>query len=217
MKTVILTVIITLLVLGLAAETTYIYNMKVAPRGPENIVAARTNMPHAVIKPLRQSSSFDEDYQNAEWDPFAEMDRIQSQMNRLFRSSLSRGMLNQPAGFMDKNAFYEPDLDLQETPVAYIAKIDLPDMDKDKISIEVKNNMLTVSGQRNIEREEKGPNQFYSKERSFGSFSRAITLPADAKSDGMTAEYNKGVLVVTIPRQQQAGKDENTIKKIQVK
>lgn len=217
MKTIILTILITLLVLGLVGETAYIIHMKSTYKSPEKILAA---MPRSQQQPIvinRHPARFDEDYQAAnEWDPFAEMDRIQSQMNRMFRSSLSRGMLTQP-GLTARNAFYEPDIDLEETETAYIAKIDLPGMDKDKISIQVKEGMLIISGERNVEREETKGDQFYSKERSFGSFSRVIPLPSDAKSDGMTAEYNKGVLVVKIPRESKTQTEEKNVTKIQVK
>lgn len=218
MKNIILAVVITLLVLGLAAETIYIFKMKPREIKQEKSIATRQNVPHATIVLNRHPDRFDEDYQDYDqWDPFAEMERMQSQMNRLFRSSLSRGMLNQPAGFLAKNAFYEPDVDFQETDTAYVANIDIPGMDKDKISVEVKNNMLTISGERSFEREEKQPGQFYSKERNFGAFSRAIPLPPDAKSDGVVAEYKQGVLAVTIPREQKTAQDMESETKIKVK
>lgn len=214
MKTVILTVVITLLVMALAAETVYIYRMKTSNRKE---MRTQSRAPRAAVVTIGRPYVSDDHYRGEEWDPFAEMDRIQSQMNRLFRSSLTRGMLTQPALIAGRNSFYEPDTDFEETPTAYIARLDLPGMEKEKIGIEVKNNMLTVSGERSSEREEKGPDQFYSKERSFGSFSRAMALPADAKGEGVTAQYKEGVLVVTIPRQQGTTDEKDGAKKIPVR
>jgi len=129
------------------------------------------------------------------WDPFEEMDQIQDEMNRLFRDSLQRGM---PSG---ASFSYNPEVDFRETDKAYVVKLDLPGIDKDKISVKVENGLLEISGERENGTEEKTKDGgLYRSERSFGSFLRTVPIPADADTQGLTAEEKQGVLTVTIPK-----------------
>ena len=82
-------------------------------------------------------------------------------------------------------------------------------MDKDKINVENKNGMLTISGERQSETKDNKNNQYYSQERSFGSFMQSIPLPDDAKTDQIEAKYKDGVLTVTIARERREKKSEN--------
>jgi HSP20 family protein len=96
---------------------------------------------------------------------------------------------------------YEPDLDVQETGDAYLIRLDLPGVDKDKINVKIQNNVLTISGERKSEKEETDDKSgFYRMESSFGSFMRSFPLPADADSNVMTAESKNGVLMVRLPK-----------------
>jgi HSP20 family protein len=96
-----------------------------------------------------------------------------------------------------------PSLDLSETDNTIEARLDLPAVDPDEIDIQVNRNLLTVSGERNEEKEEKG-RTFYRMERRAGSFSRTITLPADVNEDEVAAEYKDGVLSITLPKAEEA-------------
>ena len=79
-------------------------------------------------------------------------------------------------------------------------------MDKDKINIENKNGMLTISGERQSETNDNKNNQYYSQERSFGSFMQSVPLPEDAKIDQIEAKYKNGVLTVTVAREKKEDK-----------
>lgn len=135
-----------------------------------------------------------------EWDPFAEMEEIQKQMNRMFSDSFGRGFTSPQFGFFDKSLAYDLQTDVQETKTHYIIKMDVPGMDKSNINVEVKNNMLLVSGERNEHVEENQGGKMFRRERSYGYFSRTVPLPNDARSDGITAEYANGVLTVKVLR-----------------
>ncbi|MCM8791450.1 MAG: Hsp20/alpha crystallin family protein [Candidatus Omnitrophica bacterium] len=191
--------VVILLLLVLIGETAYILYIG---KEPNRVGIQKTSKaPHSIVSLKRHPITLYEEAYD-EWDPFEEMRLMQAQMNRIFRNSFSRALLSQAFPVSKRSAFFEPDIDFEDSGKFYIARIDLPGMDKDKINIELKNNMLTISGERSIEREEARPaDQFYSKERSFGYFSRTIPMPADAKSEGMTAEYDKGVLVIKIPKE----------------
>ncbi len=133
------------------------------------------------------------------WDPFEEMDQIQNVMNRMFRDSFNRGPRGN--GFARQNMSYEPDLDMQETADAYLIRLDLPGVEKDKINVKIQNNVLMISGERKSEKEENAQNGgYYRMESSFGSFMRSFPIPTDADSNGMTAESKNGVLTIRLPK-----------------
>ncbi len=92
-----------------------------------------------------------------------------------------------------------PQLDLSETDNAIEAKLDLPEMDPAEIDVKVSGNVLTVSGERKEEDEEKG-RTFYRMERRRGSFSRSINLPVEVNEDEAAADYQDGVLTITLPK-----------------
>lgn len=132
------------------------------------------------------------------WDPFQEMDQIQQMMNRMFRDSFSRGSFDR--GF-ERQGFYEPDLDVEDTKDAYLIRLDLPGIDKDKINVKVQNNVLTISGERKSEKEEtQEDGNFYRMERSFGSFMKSFPIPSDADANAMIAENKNGVLTIRLPK-----------------
>jgi HSP20 family protein len=94
---------------------------------------------------------------------------------------------------------WAPAMDLTEAEDHYLLKADLPGLSEDDVSIEVENGVLTISGERKAEHEEdeKGWHRI---ERSYGSFSRTLTLPEGVDADAVTAEFDRGVLHVRIPK-----------------
>ena len=92
-----------------------------------------------------------------------------------------------------------PAMDLVETDDHYVLKADLPGMTEDDVTIEFEDRTLTVSGERKSEHEEK-KDGFHRVERSFGSFSRSLTLPQGVDPEAVTANFVNGVLEVSIPK-----------------
>ena len=92
-----------------------------------------------------------------------------------------------------------PPMDLVEAEDHFLLKADLPGMGEDDVSIEVQDGTLTISGERKAEHEsrERG---WYRIERSHGSFSRSLTLPDGVDAEGISAEFDRGVLTVRIPK-----------------
>jgi HSP20 family protein len=92
-----------------------------------------------------------------------------------------------------------PAMDLVEAEDHFVLKADLPGVGEDDVSIEVQDNVLTISGSREAEheRKEKG---WYRLERSYGSFSRSLTLPEGVDADKVEANFDRGVLEVRIPK-----------------
>lgn len=132
------------------------------------------------------------------WDPVRELDSFQSDMNRLFDSFFGRreGTANGGGSYGRR---WIPAMDLVETDEDLVLRADLPGLDRDDIEIEVKDNTLTVSGERKGEHEEKGEG-FYRVERAFGRFSRSLDLPQGIEPGAVRASFDRGVLEVRIPK-----------------
>ncbi len=94
---------------------------------------------------------------------------------------------------------WHPVVDVYENDDAYIVKAELPGVDKDQITVDVDGRVLTLKGERKYEDEVKEGN-YYRRERAYGSFQRAFTLPEDVDPDAIKAEYKDGVLKVQVPK-----------------
>ena len=104
-----------------------------------------------------------------------------------------------------------PSLDLSETDAALEVRMDIPGMEAKEIDIQVNGNVLTVSGERKEEREEKGKT-YHRVERSVGAFSRSITLPCVVKESAVDAQYKNGILTIKLPKTEEAKSRKITVK-----
>jgi HSP20 family protein len=131
------------------------------------------------------------------WEPLRELSSLQSEMNRLFNT-----VFDQPAGSgAHRGAMrrWMPAMDLVETDEHFVLRADLPGLVEDDIKIELEDGTLTISGERKAEQESNNEG-FYRVERAFGSFSRSLTLPKGVDGDSVTADFDRGVLEVRIPK-----------------
>lgn len=94
---------------------------------------------------------------------------------------------------------FVPNVDIIENENSYELHVEVPGMKKEDFNIELKDNNLTVSGERKFTSEKKEKN-FYSMETKYGSFSRSFTLPENVDSSKINAKYNDGILELTIPK-----------------
>ena len=126
---------------------------------------------------------------------------LSSEMTRLFST-----FFDTPTG-RDSNGGtirrWIPAMDIVEAGEHYIIKADLPGMTEADVNIEITDNVLTISGERKAELEEKHEG-FYRVERTSGSFSRALTLPEGLDPEAVTATFANGVLEVRFPKPIQA-------------
>lgn len=104
-----------------------------------------------------------------------------------------------------------PSLDLAETDRAVEVRLDIPGMEAKDIDIQVNGNLLTISGERKEEREEKGKT-YHRVERRVGSFSRTVTMPCPVKEDAVDAQYKGGILTVKLPKTEEAKSKKITVK-----
>jgi len=129
------------------------------------------------------------------WEPLREINSLQSEMNRLFNTVFdtpSNGSGNVLRRWM-------PAMDLVESGDHFVLRADLPGMGEDDVNIEFEDGTLTVSGERKAEHEDSNEG-FHRVERSFGSFSRSLTLPQGIDPEAVTASFDRGVLEIRIPK-----------------
>jgi HSP20 family protein len=131
------------------------------------------------------------------WDPFAEMGRIQEEMDRMFQNSF--GQFGQGRGTFSSNMTYDYDLDLKETEEGYEITLDMTGLDKDKIDIEINEYSITVKGEQSKEEQEESANGFF-QSQSFGSFMKTIPLPVDADTTKLKTEKEGDSLVIKLPK-----------------
>ena len=95
-------------------------------------------------------------------------------------------------------ADWSPEVDISQDNHEYLLKADLPEMKKDDVRVTVEDGILSVSGERKCQKEDE-KKKLHRIERSFGTFRRSFTLPEDADSTKVTAEFRDGVLKVHLP------------------
>jgi HSP20 family protein len=131
------------------------------------------------------------------WEPVRELSTLQNEMNRLFSS-----FFDAPGnGGADGPALrrWMPPMDLVETDDHFVLRADLPGLDAGDVNIEVEDNVLTLSGERKAEHEERREG-FYRVERASGQFRRSLTLPDGVDLEQIAARFDKGVLEIRIPK-----------------
>jgi HSP20 family protein len=133
----------------------------------------------------------------ARWEPFRGVTTLQDQINRLFNESFER------TGDDSSLSAWAPAVDIYETEHELVVKADLPDVDPKDLDIRVENNILTIRGERKFEKKVNEEN-YLRVERSYGSFARSFTLASTVNSDAIKADYQNGVLTLTIPKREEA-------------
>ena len=139
------------------------------------------------------------------WDPFKELDELQNRLSTLFgRPPIRKNGSKDEALAV---AEWAPVVDIVEDDVEddneYLIKAELPEVKKEDVKVTVQDDVLTISGERMFEKEEKG-RKYHRMERAYGSFARSFTLPEDADGEKVAAEFKDGVLKVHLPKSEQA-------------
>lgn len=135
------------------------------------------------------------------WSPWREMMSLRETMDRFF---------DEPAWTKGSSVFY-PSIGIRETPSELVIEADLPGVKEDDLDIEVEDNQLIIKGERKHS-EEKKREDYYHLESSYGAFSRVVTLPANVDSTKTEAQFDNGILEISIPKI-----EERKPKKISVK
>jgi HSP20 family protein len=117
-------------------------------------------------------------------------------MNRIFNDPFFRSERTDDGLTLEN---WNPVVDIYDNDDSVVIKADLPGLSKDDITIDLENQTLTVKGERSLENEVKEEN-YYRRERAFGKFHRAFTVPAEVNPDQIKANFKDGVLKIEIPK-----------------
>jgi len=131
------------------------------------------------------------------WEPSRGAATLQDQINRVFQDVFER------AGEESSLTAWAPAVDIYETEHELVVKADLPDIDPKDLDIRVENNILTIRGERNFEKKVNEEN-YLRVERSYGTFARSFTLTNAVNADAIKADYQNGVLTLSIPKREEA-------------
>src|SRR5260221_9948434 len=133
-----------------------------------------------------------------DWDPFHELSEFQNRLSSVF------GRSNPPKGNEGSMmSQWSPPVDILEDEKEFLVKAELPDIKKEDVHVTVENGVLTISGERRFEKEEK-KRRYHRVERSYGSFTRSFSLPDGAEPGKVHAEFKDGVLKVHMLKSEMA-------------
>jgi HSP20 family protein len=138
------------------------------------------------------------------WEPLREFSTMQdrmNRMNRLFRESYNT---EGPEDALTTTSFAPP-VDIYEDEHTITLKLEVPGIDEKDIDVRIESNTLTVHGERKIEKEEEEKEENFRRvERQYGSFTRSFTLPSSVDAGQVSADYNQGVLKITLAKKAEA-------------
>ena len=129
------------------------------------------------------------------WTPWQELESMNRQLSRLLDDSHT--------AMGSEGGHWAPSVDIRETDDALLVQAELPGIDKKDVRLEVKDGVLTISGERRYEKDVKEEN-VHRIERSYGSFTRSFSLPTNIDADKVNAEMKDGVLSVRLPKRESA-------------
>ncbi len=139
-----------------------------------------------------------------QWNPFKEVEELQNRLSSI-STLLGRAPQRRQNGEDESLTVAEwaPLVDITEDEKEYVIKAELPEVKKDGIKVAVENGILSITGERKFEKEEKNK-KYHRVERAYGSFLRTFHVPDDADAAKVQAEFKDGVLFVHIPKSEKA-------------
>ena len=140
------------------------------------------------------------------WKPFGELSPFRKEMDRLWNRFLGETPFARTF-----NEMWSPSVDISETKDDFVVKAELPGLEAKDVNVSISGNVLTIKGEKKAEEEEKDEH-YHRVERYSGSFQRVFQLPSGVKADKVEANFDKGVLKVTLPKVEEAKKKEIEIK-----
>ena len=126
------------------------------------------------------------------WEPAREMMTLREAMDRLFDDAFTRP-------FSLRDGWTVPAIDMYQTDDEIVVKAALPGIKADEVQINITGEVLTLKGEMKHE-EEKKEKAWHMREQRWGSFERSVVLPTDVVSDKAKAEFENGILTITLPK-----------------
>jgi HSP20 family protein len=141
------------------------------------------------------------------WDPFRNVSTLQDRINRLFEESFVQGKEGETVAA----CHWRPVVDIYDTEQGLVIKAELPGVKKQDVSLEIKDNILTLKGQRSRQ-EDVAEENYYRRERICGTFQRSFALQEHIRPEKIKARFKDGILEVLVPKP-----DTETPKQVTVK
>jgi HSP20 family protein len=138
----------------------------------------------------------------------SEFASMQREIDRMFDRFLHTGDISEDGGYLSA---YVPPVDIIENDQEFVVKAELPGVAKEDVKITVTNDVLTIRGEKQQEKESKGKG-VHRLERVAGTFQRSFTLPTSVKSDKIEAKFENGVLTLSLPKVEEAKPKEIEVK-----
>ena len=135
-----------------------------------------------------------------QWDPFKELEAMENRLGLLFGRLPGNRERKQEAMALSQ---WAPLVDITEDTKEYVVKAELPEMKKEEVKVSVEDGVLSISGERSLEKED-NDRKYHRIERAYGSFSRSFTIPEGTDTAKVTAEFKDGVLKVHLPKNNKA-------------
>lgn len=133
------------------------------------------------------------------FDPFRDLVQLQDRVNRLFQESAAQS--GREEGFTTSS--FVPPVDIYENEHNIVLKLEVPGVEQKDLDIRIENNTITIRGERKFEKETKEEN-YHRVERRYGQFQRSFGLPQTVNPEQVTADYNNGILSVTLAKRAEA-------------
>lgn len=138
------------------------------------------------------------------WSPYRELETMRRNMDKLFGSFFETAPgRDRPLWHRLKPEIVVPNIDMYDKKDKIVVKAELPGMTKDHIDLTINDGSLTLKGEVKKEEEVK-EEDYYSRERSYGSFTRILTLPAAVDESKAKAKFKDGILEITLPKKEEA-------------
>ena len=132
------------------------------------------------------------------FDPFHDPRSLQNEVNRLFSSNMRDAFADESIA----RGAWNPTVDIYENKDRIVIEADLPGMNREDIHLTFGNNVLTLSGERRFEKKDEADN-YHRVERSYGTFTRSFAVQQADSIEGVTAEYNNGILRIDLPKREE--------------
>jgi len=137
------------------------------------------------------------------WDPFKELDELNKRLSMMYgRAPVRKDSEKEEAMTV---AEWAPLVDILEEDKEYLIKAELPEVKREDVKVTVEEGVLTVSGERKFEKEEKGK-KYHRVERAYGRYARSFTLPQELDEAKAEAKFRDGVLELTLPKKAAAAR-----------
>lgn len=136
-----------------------------------------------------------------DWDPFKEMYSMRERIDQMFGNAFNRFGYSDNFSSLLKDYSFSPDINIEDKGKHFLVTVNLPGSDSSQVDVKVEGQTLTVSGEVSSKTKKEEDGKMLMQERRSGKFRRVVTLPSPVKADKMTTEEKKGVLYITLPKE----------------